>query len=165
MTTPILITKSPKSIGISILLTILFGPIGLFYATVSGALIMLLAPVLVLILFLIGLIQDNPVLMNLSLGLLIFFALTYWLISIIWGIISVNSYNKEVEAENRRQFELWERLNEINQKQIIINVNRDSSKINITGQGGAESLKPGFQEWSKSNPGKSINDYFAKFGR
>ena len=45
MTTPFLVTKSPKSIGIAILLTILFGPLGLFYASVSGALIMLLAPI------------------------------------------------------------------------------------------------------------------------
>jgi hypothetical protein len=165
MMTPILVTKSPKSIGIAILLTILFGPIGLFYASIFGALIMLLAPILFLALLFIGVLQDNSVLMNLSLGLLIFFALTYWLITIIWAIIGVNNYNKDIEDQNNRQFELWNRLNEKDQKQIVINVNQESHKISTSGQGATMSSKPSLQDWAKSNPGKSINDYYAKFGR
>ena len=122
MTAPFFVTKSPKSIGIAILLTILFGPIGLFYASVSGALIMILVPIIPILLLVFGFSQDNSVLMNLSLGLLLFFALTYWLISIIWAVISVNSYNKEIEDVNKRQFELWDRHYEKDQKQIVINV-------------------------------------------
>jgi hypothetical protein len=77
MTAPFFVTKSPKSIGIAILLTILFGPIGLFYASVSGALIMILVPIFPILLLVFGVYHDNSVLMNLSLGLLLFFALTY----------------------------------------------------------------------------------------
>jgi hypothetical protein len=165
MTAPFLTTKSPKSVGIAILLTILFGPIGLFYATISGALIMILAPILVLALFLIGVLQENSALMNLSAGLLLFFALTYWLISIIWAVISVKEYNKEIENENIRQYELWESLYGKDQKQVVINVNRDSPKINTSGLEATVSSKPSLQEWAKSNPGKSINDYYAKFRR
>jgi hypothetical protein len=165
MTTPFLVTKSPKSIGIAILLTILFGPIGLFYASVSGAIMMILAPIFLLLLLVFGVSQDNTVLTNLSLGLLIFMALTYWLISIIWAVISVNSYNKEIEDENNRQLALWESLHNNDQNQIVINVNQDSNKLNKSGQEIIMSSKPSLQEWAKNNPNKSINDYYSKFGR
>jgi hypothetical protein len=165
MTTPFLTTKSPKSLGIAIILTILFGPIGLFYASISGALIMILAPILVFALFLIGVLQENSTLMNLSAGLLLFFALTYWLICIIWAVISVNDYNREIENENNRQFALWDGLYGKDQKQVVINVNRDSPKISIQEQGSTVSSKPSLQEWVKSNPSKSINDYYVKYGR
>jgi hypothetical protein len=165
MTTPFLTTKSPKSVGIAILLTILFGPIGLFYASISSALIMICAPILVFALFLIGVLQENSTLMNLSVGLLLFFALTYWLICIIWAIISVNEYNKEIENENSRQFELWDSIYGKDQKQVVINVNRDTPKISTSEQGVKVSSKPSLQEWAKSNPGRSINDYYAKYGR
>jgi len=165
MTTPFLVTKSPKSIGIAILLTILFGPIGLFYASITGAIILILAPIFFLLLLVFGVSQDNSVLMNLSLGLLIFMALTYWFISIIWAVISVNSYNKEIEYENNRQLAFWESLHKKDQNQVVINVNQDSSKANNSGQGTTMYSKPSFQEWAKNNPSKSINDYYVKFGR
>lgn len=126
---------------------------------------MILAPILVLAFFLAGVLQNNSVLMNLSLGLLIAFVLTYWLINIIWAVISVISFNKEIEDENRRQFELWDRLNEIDLNQIVINVNQKSSKIDASGQETTVSSKPSLQEWAKKNPGRSINDYYSKFGR
>ena len=135
MTTPLLVTKSSKSIGIAILLTILFGPIGLFYASISGALIMILGPIFLLLLLISGVLQDNSVLMNLSVGLLLFFTLTYWLICIIWAVISVNSYNNEIEDKNNKQFEVWDRLYEKDQNQIVINVNPESAKLNISRQG------------------------------
>ena len=165
MTAPYLTTKSPKSVGIAILLTILFGPIGLFYASISGALIMIFAPILVLALFFIGVIQENSTLMNLSAGLLLFFALTYWLICTIWAVISVNEYNKEIEYENNRQFVLWDSLYGKDQKQVVINVDRDSPKVSTADQGTIIASKPSLQEWAKNNPGKSINDYYAKYGR
>jgi hypothetical protein len=165
MTTPFIVTKSPKSIGIAILLTILFGPIGLFYASISGALIMILAPIFIVVLLVFGVLQDSSVLMNLSIGILIFFVLTYWLISIIWAVISVNSYNEEIEDENRRHIELWNTLHENDQNQIVINVSQESRKLNISGQGTTLSSKPSLREWTKNNPNKSINDYYAKFGR
>lgn len=39
-TTNVVIVKSLKSTGISILLTLLFGSIGMFYSTISGGLVM-----------------------------------------------------------------------------------------------------------------------------
>ena len=163
MTAPFLVTKSPKSIGIAILLTLLLGPIGLFYASVSGGLIMTITPIVLFLLLITGTLQENSILVEWSAGLLIIFALTYWLINIIWAVISVNSYNKEIEEDSKRQFELWERLREADQKQVVINVNQKSPDINTSGQRTTVSTKPSLQEWAKNNPGKSIHDYYSKF--
>jgi hypothetical protein len=165
MTTPFLVTKSPKSIGIALLLTFLFGPIGLLYASVSGGLIMIFTPIFILLLLIFGGSQNNLVLVGLSLGLIIIFALSYWLINIIWAVISVSSYNKEIEDENNRQFELWDKLHEKDQNQYVININQKSPDINTSGQEASMSAKPNLQDWLKNNPNKTINDYFIKFGR
>jgi hypothetical protein len=166
MMTPYLVTKSPKSIGIAILLTFLLGPIGLFYASVSGGLIMTFGPIFLYLLFIVGIIQDNFVLMGWSLGLLLIFALTFWLISIIWAVISVRSYNKEIEDDAKRQLDLWNRLHEKDQSQFAVNINQNSPDLKISSQGIIEgSAKPNLQDWLKNNPGMTINDYFSKFGR
>lgn len=72
------VTVSPKSVGISLLLTCLFGSIGMFYATVSGALIMLVVETIVGICTLgIGLLITHPICM-------------------IWGAIAANNYNNKL---------------------------------------------------------------------
>lgn len=164
MEVPFIVTKSPKSIGIAILLTFLFGPIGLLYASVSGGLIMTFTPILLYLLFFVGLFQENYILVDLVSGLIIFFILTFWLINIIWAVISVKSYNKKIEDESRRRFELWNELHEKDHTQVIISNTQDSSEINSTKQRAIASAKPNLQVWLKNNPGKTINDYYAKFG-
>ncbi len=165
MTTPFLVTKSTKSVGIAILLTFLFGPIGLFYASVSGGLIMTFTPILLVLLALVGFFQQNSLLLGWSFGLLIVFALTFWLINIIWAVISVRSYNREIEDDAKRQFDLWNRQHSTSPNQFVVNINQKSSDINATGRETIEvSTKPNLQDWLKSNPGKTLNDYFAKFG-
>jgi hypothetical protein len=77
----------------------------------------------------------------------------------------VNSYNKELEYEAKRQFELWNRIHEIDQNQYAININQKSPNINTSKQGTTLPSKPNLQDWLKNNPGKSINDYFSRFGR
>lgn len=39
---------APKSVGVALLLSVLFGPVGMLYSTVSGALVMIAANVLLL---------------------------------------------------------------------------------------------------------------------
>lgn len=76
-------TKSPKSKVLSIVLTLFFGPIGLFYSTVTGGLIMTFC------LSLTGYSTDfnkSP----LSLG---------WIICIAWGVAAVDSYNAKIQGE------------------------------------------------------------------
>ncbi len=166
MMTPYLVTKPHKSIGIAILLTLLLGPIGLFYASVLGGLIMTFVPIFLYLLFIVGIVQENSVLVGWSLGLLLFFVLTFWLINIIWAVISVSSYNKEIEDDAKRQLDLWNRLHEKDQNQFSVNINQNSPDLKISSQRTIEvSAKPNLQGWIKNNRGKTINDYFSKFGR
>ena len=72
-----------KSMGISIILTILFGPLGMFYSTIGGAIVMIFVSLIVGI-------------FTFGVGLLI-----TWPICIIWGAVSVNSYNQKLLSGNR----------------------------------------------------------------
>ena len=38
----VVVIVQPKSIGIAIILTFIFGPLGMFYSTVTGAIVMML---------------------------------------------------------------------------------------------------------------------------
>ncbi len=166
MTTPILFTKSTKSVGIAIILTFLFGPLGLFYASVSGALIMIFTPIFLIIIAVVGFAIDIPVLIGWSFGLMLLFLLTYWLISMIWAVSSVISYNQEIEIEAKRQFDLWNKYHESNPNQFVVNINQKTSGLSTSGRETIEiSTKPYLQDWLKNNPGKTINDYFTRFER
>lgn len=70
--------KERKSIGLSLLLTILFGPLGLLYTTVSGAIIMFVVSLIVAII---------------TFGLGYFFTLP---ICIIWGVLAAKNYNSKI---------------------------------------------------------------------
>lgn len=74
---PAIILKQ-KSVGIALLLTFLFGPLGMFYSTISGAVIMLIVSV---------------VLGAFTLGISV---LITWPICMIWGAIAANSYNNTI---------------------------------------------------------------------
>lgn len=74
----VVISRSPKSHGIGLLLTFLFGPLGMLYGNVVHAIIMI---VLALI---IGIV---------TLG---FGALITWPISMIWGYLDISSYNRKL---------------------------------------------------------------------
>lgn len=67
-----------KSVGASLVLTFLFGPLGMFYSTVIGAVIMLVLYIVIGILtFGLGLIVLHP-------------------IAMIWGAVSVSNHNKKL---------------------------------------------------------------------
>ena len=72
------VSVSPKSVGIAIILTVLFGPLGMFYSTVAGAIIMMVVSVVAAVL-------------TVGIGLLV-----TWPICIVWGAVSANSYNKKL---------------------------------------------------------------------
>ncbi|HPK04994.1 MAG TPA: hypothetical protein PK908_03795 [Bacteroidales bacterium] len=164
METSFILTKSPKSIGVAILLTFLFGPVGLLYASVQGGLIMIFTPVFLLILIFAGLFQENLNLIFLSTGLLAFFFITYWLINIIWAVVSVKKYNKKIEDESKRQYELWDILHKRDHPQIVMKISQKPSEKNTSEQGINVSAKPSLREWLRNNPGRSVNDYYSKFG-
>lgn len=76
-----IIVTPTKSIGISIILTVLFGSLGMFYSTIWGAVIMTVLSIIVR-------------LGTAGLGLVVM-----WPISIIWGAVAASSYNKKLLAE------------------------------------------------------------------
>ena len=85
-----------KSLGWAIVLTLIFGPLGLFYASVSGGLIMTLTPLALFVLFLLGAVTQSSILLASSGILLVVFALSYWIICVIWAATSVSNYNNKV---------------------------------------------------------------------
>ena len=70
------VLRPPKSVGVAILLTVLFGPLGMLYSTVPGALVMILV---------------SLVLGVMTAGISFFIT---WPICIIWGALAVDSYNR-----------------------------------------------------------------------
>lgn len=72
-----------KSVGISIILTVLFGPLGMFYTTIWGGIIMSVISLLV------GVV-------TFGMGLII-----TWPICVIWGALAANSYNKKLYSGSK----------------------------------------------------------------
>jgi hypothetical protein len=81
----------PKSVGVAFVLTFFFGPFGMLYSTVSGALIMLAMS------FFGGLIVG---ILTLGLGWLVW-GPAMWLTSIIWGCLAVEQRPAQVIATYR----------------------------------------------------------------
>ena len=74
----ILAVGQKKSMGIALLLTFFFGPLGLLYSSVAGGLILLVLTIV------IGLI---------TLGIGFFVG---WIASMIWAAVAVNSHNAKI---------------------------------------------------------------------
>lgn len=69
-----------KSVGASLILTFLFGPLGMFYSTVIGGIIMLILYIVIGTLTLgVGLVILHP-------------------IAMIWGAVAVSSHNKKISS-------------------------------------------------------------------
>lgn len=69
-----------KSMGIAIVLTLLFGPFGMLYSTILGAIIMGIATLLAIV-------------FTAGLGLIV-----TWPICLIWGAMAVKNYNDRLRA-------------------------------------------------------------------
>lgn len=70
----------PKSVGIAFLLTFLFGPLGMFYSTITGAIIMIVVAC---------------VLVPLTIGFGVFLV---WPASIIWGCVAASQSNTPAQV-------------------------------------------------------------------
>ncbi|WP_294160218.1 hypothetical protein [uncultured Selenomonas sp.] len=71
--------------GVAILLTVLFGPLGLLYSTVKGGIIM------IVVAFVVGF---------LTLG---FGALITWPVAIVWSYIATKKYNEQLYSGSSPQ--------------------------------------------------------------
>lgn len=72
----VVLAPPTKSVGLSLVLTALFGPLGLLYASVEAALIMILSTIVVSI-------------FTLGAGLFV-----VWPVSMIWGAYAAVSHNR-----------------------------------------------------------------------
>jgi len=73
-----IIVTSTKSVGLSLILTFLLGPIGMFYSTLWGG-------------FFMAIVTGFVWLVTLGIGLVL-----VWPICMIWGAIAAASYNKKL---------------------------------------------------------------------
>ena len=76
----ITVVTSTKSMGIAILLTVLFGPLGMLYSTIVGAIVM-------------GIISVIVGFVTVGIGLLV-----TWPICVIWAAIAVSNFNKNLTS-------------------------------------------------------------------
>ncbi len=76
------VVKPVKSMGISILLSLLFGPIGLFYSSIAGGVIMSLLSLIIGVL-------------TMGIG-----AFVLWPVCAVWGAVSVRHYNRALAADS-----------------------------------------------------------------
>ena len=80
-----IIAVKGKSLVVSVLLTIFFGSLGLLYATIGGGLFMTIGYPLIALLI----VQSAPT-------ITILMGVFWYIICIIWGIIAVNRYNRNL---------------------------------------------------------------------
>jgi hypothetical protein len=89
---PYVFVTATKSMGISILLTLLFGPLGMLYSTVPGALAMIAVNLL------LHLCTGCVGALTLGFGLILFVPIQFFanLICVVWGAMATNSYNQKL---------------------------------------------------------------------
>jgi hypothetical protein len=78
------VVTSTKNVGVSIILTVLFGPLGMLYSTIWGGIIM-------------GGVSLVVAIFTLGFGLII-----TWPICIIWAALAASSYNKKLLAGEKQ---------------------------------------------------------------
>ena len=98
-----MVVTSTKSVGIQILLIFFLGPIGLFYSTVKGALILIFGAMAVLgfgapIIAAMFAPKDavgGAAVLGFFGGMLISIPIL-WIVSWIWGIVAVKAFNRKL---------------------------------------------------------------------
>ena len=83
-TRQVVVVTPTKSAGVAILLTVLFGPLGMFYSTIAGAIVMIVVSLLV------GVV-------TLGIGLLL-----TWPVCIVWAAMAASSHNKKLLGGTRQ---------------------------------------------------------------
>ena len=95
----VVVVTATKSVGVAIILTALFGPLGMFYSTIPGAIVMIiLALPLGVVTVVLGLVTAG-----IGLVVMLPFWICHQVICIIWGAMAASSYNKKL-ATGVRQY-------------------------------------------------------------
>lgn len=86
---------APKSVGVSLVLTFFFGAFGMFYSTVTGALVMLGAALAYGVL--------TGILSFLTLGVAAFvmipLAVLFWPAQMVWGAVAASQHNARLQSQ------------------------------------------------------------------
>ena len=83
-----------------------------------------------------------------------------WVFFLLVAPLKKRSKNTNLQADPMIGFR-QERINPNH-----VNINQRAAVASLPVQGKTEvTAKPNLQDWLKGNPGKSINDYFVKFGK
>ena len=99
---PMVVIPAQKSVGVAFVLTFFFGVLGMFYATVPGALILLgiTLAAIVLATILIGVLSVLTLGYGAVLfGLVPFIGVAAWITSIIWGCLAASRHNERLRAQ------------------------------------------------------------------
>lgn len=91
---PVMVLPAPKSVGVAFVLTFFFGAFGMFYSTVTGALVMLgigvaaaiLGPLIAVLTMGIGIIVVLPL------------VLVIWPACIVWGCVAASNHNSRLQT-------------------------------------------------------------------
>lgn len=79
------VVTTTKNMGVAIILTVLLGPLGMFYSTIGGGFFMTIVSLIVVIpLFII-----SPLLAAIPI-------IVFWPICIIWAAVAVSRFNKKL---------------------------------------------------------------------
>lgn len=99
---PVMMMPTPKSVGVTFVLTFFFGVLGMFYATTSGALILLGVTLgaIVLAVVVIGILS----VLTLGFGAALFafvplIGVAAWITSMIWGCMAASRHNERLAAQ------------------------------------------------------------------
>ena len=99
---PMVVIPAQKSVGVAFVLTFFFGVLGMFYATVPGALILIgiTLAAIVLATILIGVLSVLTLGYGAVLfGLVPFIGVAAWITSIIWGCLAASRHNERLRAQ------------------------------------------------------------------
>lgn len=73
-----LVVVPTKNVGVAIILTAIFGPLGMFYSTIFGGIVMTIVTLVVAV-------------VTMGFGLII-----TWPISILWGALAASTFNRRI---------------------------------------------------------------------
>ena len=94
-----------------------------------------------------------------------------WLLAVIfiswmaWIIYLIIAPIKKSTRNSNEQLEWMNSLQKKDKYPVNTNIYQNPANTSIPGKGNTQvTTKPNLQDWLKSNPGKSIHDYFLEFG-
>lgn len=100
--TTIYVGQAPKSVGVAFVLTFFFGCFGMFYSTITGALIMIAVAIGLVAIALILSFLLTVVTLGFgafAFGVAPFVGLLTWPVSIIWGCLAASNHNEQLRAQ------------------------------------------------------------------